>query len=194
MEEEDASEFDLGGESAEGRSPSPDQASTPPPQDVERSRSSGEVIEVGSGSDEAEEEDEEEDAEVADDLYEAQTLMAISQSRSEARRRDHASPQRRSAAGSGGSPGGSGGSNSDAGSGDQDNGPGPTGGSGPANPPPGRQPPRITFVPQVPFPEGRCIPGRRIVRVMAAADIDPWIEFLLANQALIAACGVLRPM
>ncbi|POM65355.1 Hypothetical protein PHPALM_18940 [Phytophthora palmivora] len=91
MEEEDASEFDVGGGSAEGRSPSPDQASTPPSKDVERSRSSGEVIEVGSGSDEAEKE-EEEDAEVVDDLYEAQTLMAISQSRSEARRRDHASP------------------------------------------------------------------------------------------------------
>ncbi|POM64920.1 Hypothetical protein PHPALM_19483, partial [Phytophthora palmivora] len=134
MEEEDESEFDL-----------------------------GEVIEVGSGSDE-EEEEEEENAEVADDLYEAQTLMAISQSRSEARRRDHASPQRRSVGGSGGSPGG----------------------SGPANPPPGRQPPRITFVPQVPFPEDRCIPGRRIVRVMAAADIDPWIESRLANQTLIA--------
>ncbi|POM72580.1 Hypothetical protein PHPALM_10677 [Phytophthora palmivora] len=76
-------------------------------------------------------------------------------------------------------------SNSDAGSGDQGNGSGPTGGSGPANPPPGHRPPRITFVPQVPFPEGRCIPGRRIVRVMAAADIDPWIESRLANQTLI---------
>ncbi|POM65549.1 Hypothetical protein PHPALM_18716 [Phytophthora palmivora] len=180
MDEEDESEFDLRGGSAGGGSPSPDQASTPPSKDVELSRSSGELIEVGSGSDE-EEEEEEENAEVADDLYEAQTLMAISQSRSEARRRDHASPQRRSAGGSGGSPRGSDGSNSDAGSGDQDNGSGPTGGSGPANPPPGRQPPRITFVPQVPFPEGRCIPGRRIVRVMAAADIDPWIESRLAT-------------
>ncbi|POM72453.1 Hypothetical protein PHPALM_10824 [Phytophthora palmivora] len=186
MDEEDESEFDLGGGPTGGRSPSPDQASTPPSKDVGSSRSSGEVIEVGSGSDEEEEEEEEENAEVADDLYEAQTLMAISQSRSEARRRDHASPQRRSAAGSGGSPGGSDGSNSDAGSGDQDNGPGPTGGSGPANLPPGRQPPRITFVTQVPFPEGRCVPGRRIVRVMAAADIDPWIEARLANQTLIA--------
>ncbi|POM67686.1 Hypothetical protein PHPALM_16268 [Phytophthora palmivora] len=141
----------------------------------------GEVIEVGSGSDE-EEEEEEENAEVADDLYEAQTLIAISQSRSEARRRDHG----RSIGGSGGSPGGSDGSDSDTGSGGQGNGSGPTGGSGPANPPPGRQPPRITSVPQVPFPEGRCIPGRRIVRVMAAADIDPWIESRLANQTLIA--------
>ncbi|POM57498.1 Hypothetical protein PHPALM_37981 [Phytophthora palmivora] len=151
MDEEDESEFGLGGGSTGGRSPSPDQASTPPSTD-------------------------EENAEVADDLYEAQTMMAISQSRSEARRRDHASPQRRSASGSGGSPGGSGGSDSDAGSGDQDDRSGPTGGSGPANPPPGRQPPRITFVPQVPFPEGRCVPGRRIARAMAAVDIDPWIE------------------
>ncbi|POM73484.1 Myosin heavy chain, striated muscle [Phytophthora palmivora] len=182
MDEEDESEFDLGGGSAGGRSPSPDQASTPPSKDGEPSQSSGEVIEVGSGSDE----EEEENAEVADDLYEAQTLMAISQSRSEARRRDHASPQRRSAGGSGGSPGGSDGSNSDTGSRGQGNGFGPTGGSGPTNPPPGRQSPRITFVPQVPFPEGRCIPGRRIVRVMAAADIDPWIESRLANQILIA--------
>ncbi|POM72411.1 Hypothetical protein PHPALM_10873 [Phytophthora palmivora] len=47
--------------------------------------------------------------------------MAISQFRSEARRRDHASPQRRSVGGSGGSPGGSDGSNSDTGSGDQGN-------------------------------------------------------------------------
>ncbi|POM70328.1 Hypothetical protein PHPALM_13247, partial [Phytophthora palmivora] len=66
MDEEDESEFDLGGGSAEGRSPSPDQASTPPSKDVERSRSSGgEVIEVGSGSEEAEEGEEEEDAELA---------------------------------------------------------------------------------------------------------------------------------
>ncbi|POM67599.1 Myosin heavy chain, striated muscle, partial [Phytophthora palmivora] len=163
MDEEDESEFDLGGGSTGGRSPSPDQASTPPSKDVGPGRSSGEVIEVGSGSDEEEEEEEEENAKVADDLYEAQTLMAISQSRSEARRRDHASPQRRPAGGSGGSPGG----------------------SGPANPPPGRQPPRITFVPQVPFPEGRCVPGRRIARTMAAADIDPWIESQLVNQTLI---------
>ncbi|POM65165.1 Hypothetical protein PHPALM_19167 [Phytophthora palmivora] len=114
MNEEDESEFDLGGGSTGGGSPSPDQASPLPSKDVGPSRSSGEVIEVGSGSDE-EEEEEEENAEVADDLYEAQTLMAISQSRSEARRRDHASPQRRSVGGSGGSPGGSDGSNSDTG-------------------------------------------------------------------------------
>ncbi|POM77724.1 Hypothetical protein PHPALM_4846, partial [Phytophthora palmivora] len=81
MDEEDESEFDLGGGSTGGRSPSPDQASTPPSKDVGPGRSSGEVIEVGSGSDEEEEEEEEEEnAEVADDLYEAQTLMAISQS------------------------------------------------------------------------------------------------------------------
>ncbi|POM81011.1 Hypothetical protein PHPALM_1082 [Phytophthora palmivora] len=183
MDEEDESEFDLGGRSAGGGSPSPDQASTPPFKDVEPSRSSGEVTEVGSGSDD---EEEEENAEVVDNLYEAQTLMAISQSRSEARRRDHASPQRRSAGGSGGSPGGSDGSNSDARSGDQDDGSGLTGATGQANLPPGRQPPRITFVPLVPFPEGRCIPGRRIVRVMAATDIDPWIDSRLVNQTLIA--------
>ncbi|POM72644.1 Hypothetical protein PHPALM_10606 [Phytophthora palmivora] len=92
MDEEDESEFDLGGGSTGGRSPSSDQASTPPSQDVDSSQPSGDVIEVGSGSDGEEEEEEEENAEVADDLYEAQTLMAISQSRSEARRRDHASP------------------------------------------------------------------------------------------------------
>ncbi|POM60436.1 hypothetical protein PHPALM_30709 [Phytophthora palmivora] len=172
MEEEDESEFDLGGGSIGGRSPSPDQASTPPSKDVDPNQPSGEVIEVGSGSDD----DEEENAEVADDLYEAQTLMAISQSRSEARRRDHASPQRRSAGGSGGSPDGSDGSNSDTGSRDQGNGSGPTD---------GRQPHRITFAPQVPFPEGRCISGRRIARAMTAAGIDPWIESWLANQTLI---------
>ncbi|POM74054.1 Hypothetical protein PHPALM_9037 [Phytophthora palmivora] len=183
MEEENESEFDLGGGSTGGRSPSPDQASIPPSKDVGSSQPSGEVIEVRSGSDE---EEEEENAEVADDLYETQTLMAISQSRSEARRRDHASPQCHLAGGSGGSPSGSDGSNSDAGSGDPGNGSGPTGGSGPANPPPGRQPHRITFVPQVPFPEGRCVPGRRIARVKVAADIDPWIESRLANQTLIA--------
>ncbi|POM66261.1 Hypothetical protein PHPALM_17907 [Phytophthora palmivora] len=144
MEEEDASEFDLGGGSTGGRSPSADQTSFPPSKDVDSSQPSGEVIEVRSGSG-AEEEEEEENAEVADDLYEAQTLMGISQFRSEARRRDHASPQCRSVGGSGGSPGGSDGSNSDAGSGDQGNGSGPTGGSGLANPPPGRQPLRITF-------------------------------------------------
>ncbi|POM58527.1 Hypothetical protein PHPALM_36811, partial [Phytophthora palmivora] len=177
MDEEDESEFDLGGGPTGGRSPSPDQASISPSKDVDSSQPSGEVIEVGSGSDREEDEEGEEDAEVADDLYEARTLMTISQSRSEARHRDHASPQRRSA---GGSPGGSDGSNSDVGSGDQDN------GSGPANPPPGRQPPRITFVPQIPFPEGRCTPGRRITRIMAATDIDPWIESRLANQTLIA--------
>ncbi|POM77016.1 Hypothetical protein PHPALM_5668 [Phytophthora palmivora] len=77
MDEEDESEFDLGGGPTGGRSPSPDQASTPPSKDVGSSRSSGEVIEVGSGSDEEEEEEEEENAEVADDLYEAQTLMAL---------------------------------------------------------------------------------------------------------------------
>ncbi|POM78103.1 Hypothetical protein PHPALM_4412 [Phytophthora palmivora] len=162
MNEEDESEFDLGG----------------------GIRWRKIVIEVGSASDE-EEEEEEENAEVADDLYEAQTLMTISQSRSEARRRDHASPQRRSAGGSGGSPDGSNGSDSDTGSGGQGNGAGPTGVAGPASPPSGRQPRRITFVPQVPFPEDRCIPGRRIARAMAAADIDPWIESRLANQTLI---------
>ncbi|POM61099.1 LOW QUALITY PROTEIN: hypothetical protein PHPALM_29939 [Phytophthora palmivora] len=172
MDEVDESEFDLGGGSTGGRSPSPDQVSIPPSKDVGPSRSSGEVIEVGSGSDE--EEEEEEDAEVADDLYEAQTLMAISQSRSEARRRDHASPQRRSAGGSGGSPGGSGGSDPDAGSGDQDDGSGSTGDLA--------QPIRHL---DVPFPEGRCVPGRRIARAMAAADIDPWIESQLVNQTLI---------
>ncbi|POM81865.1 Histone methylation protein [Phytophthora palmivora] len=118
-------------------------------------------------------------------LCKAQTLMAISQSRYEGRRRDHAPPQHHLAGESGGSPDGSNGSNSDTGSGDQGNGSGPTGGSGPANPPNGRQPPRITFVPQVPFPEGRCVPGRRIARVMAAADIDPWIESRLENQTVI---------
>ncbi|POM77538.1 Myosin heavy chain [Phytophthora palmivora] len=169
MEEEDESEFDLGGGSTGGGSPSPDQGASPSSKDAESRKSTGEVIEVGSASDE-EEEEEEENAEVADDLYEAQTLMAISQSRSEARRRDHASPQRRSVGGSGGSPDGS---DSDTGSGGQSNGAGPTGGSGPASPPSGRQPRRITFVPQVPFPEDRCVPGRRIVRAMAAADIDP---------------------
>ncbi|POM64549.1 Hypothetical protein PHPALM_19901 [Phytophthora palmivora] len=127
MDEEDESEFDLGGGSTGGRSPSPDQASTPPSKDVDSSQLSGEVIEVGSGSDGEEEVEEEDNAEVADDLYEAQTLMTISQSRSEARRRDHASPQRRPSGGFGGSPGGSDGSNSDAGSGDQGNGSGPTG-------------------------------------------------------------------
>ncbi|POM76002.1 Hypothetical protein PHPALM_6809, partial [Phytophthora palmivora] len=84
------------------------------------------AIEVGSASDDEEEEEEEENAEVAGDLYEAQTLMAISQSRSEARRRDHASPQRQSAGGYGGSPGGSDGSSSDMGSGDQGDGNNPT--------------------------------------------------------------------
>ncbi|POM64551.1 Hypothetical protein PHPALM_19902 [Phytophthora palmivora] len=182
MDEEDESEFDLGGGSTGGRSPSPDQASTPPSKDVDSSQLSGEVIEVGSGSDGEEEVEEEDNAEVADDLYEAQTLMTISQSRSEARRRDHASPQRRPSGGFGGSPGGSDGSNSDAGSGDQGNGSGPTGESGP---PPGRQPPRVTFGPQVPFPEGRRIPDRRVARVIAAVDIDPWIESRLANQTLI---------
>ncbi|POM62557.1 hypothetical protein PHPALM_28278 [Phytophthora palmivora] len=110
MDEEDESEFDLGGGSTGGGSPSPDQASTPPAKDSGPRQSSGEVIEVRSGSDE---EEEEENAEVADDLYEAQTLMAISQSRSEARRGEHVSPQR----GSSGSPGGSDGSDSDTGSG-----------------------------------------------------------------------------
>ncbi|POM71453.1 LOW QUALITY PROTEIN: Hypothetical protein PHPALM_11981 [Phytophthora palmivora] len=108
--------------------------------------------------------------------------MAISQSRSEAH---DASPQRRIVGGSGGSPGGSDGSGSDAGSGNQSNGSVPIGGSDPANPPAGRQPHRITFVPQVPFPEDRCIPGRRIARAMAAANKDPWIESRLANQTLI---------
>ncbi|POM67979.1 Hypothetical protein PHPALM_15917 [Phytophthora palmivora] len=182
MEEEGESEFDLGGRSIGGRSPSPDQASTPSSKDVDSRKSTGEVAEVGSASDEEEGEDEEENAEVADDLYEAQTLMVIFQSRSEARRREYASPQRQFAGGSGGSPDGS---DSDTGSGGQGNGTGPTGGSGPASPPSGHQPRRITFVPQVPFPEDRCIPGRRIARVMAAADIDPWIESRLANQTLI---------
>ncbi|POM63606.1 Hypothetical protein PHPALM_20966 [Phytophthora palmivora] len=185
MEEEDEYEFDLGGGPTGDESPSPDQASPHPPKKVDSRQPSGEVIEVGSASDEAEEE-EEENAEVADDLNEAQTLMAISQPRSEARRRDHASPRRQSVGGSGGSPGGSDGSNSDTGSGNQGDGIGPMGGSGPATPPNGRQPRRITFVPQIPFPDSRGIPGRRIARVMVAADIEPWIESRLANQTLIA--------
>ncbi|GMF47162.1 unnamed protein product [Phytophthora fragariaefolia] len=49
-----------------------------------------------------------ETAEVADELFEAQTLEALSQSRSAERRRQHASPPRRSSmGGSGGPPGGS---------------------------------------------------------------------------------------
>ncbi|POM66262.1 Hypothetical protein PHPALM_17909 [Phytophthora palmivora] len=123
VEEEDASEFDLGGGSTGGGSPSPDQAASPPSKDADCRKPTGEVIEVGSASNEEEEEEEEENAEVADDLYEPQTLMTISQSRSEARRRDHASPQSQLA---GGSPGGFHGSNSDTGSGDQGNGSGPT--------------------------------------------------------------------
>ncbi|POM63604.1 Hypothetical protein PHPALM_20970 [Phytophthora palmivora] len=166
MEEEDESEFELGEGSTGGESPSPDQASPPPSKDV---------IEVGSASDDEEEEEEEND-----DLYEAQTLMAISQSRSEARRRDHASPLRQTAGGSGGSPGGSAGSNSDTGSGDPSNGFGPTGGPGPANPPMGASP--------VGSPSYlRTLSLRAVAyRVMVAADIDPWIESRLVNQDLIA--------
>ncbi|POM64372.1 Hypothetical protein PHPALM_20104 [Phytophthora palmivora] len=125
MDEEDESEFDLGGGSTGGGSSSPDGGSPSPSKDTDSRKPTGEVIEVRSVSGE-EEEEEEENAEVSDDLYEAQTLMAISQSRSEARRREHESPQRHLAGGSGGSPGGSDGSNSDAGSGDQSNSSAPT--------------------------------------------------------------------
>ncbi|POM65898.1 Hypothetical protein PHPALM_18320 [Phytophthora palmivora] len=63
MEEEDESEFDLGGGSTGGGSPSPDQAASPSSKDAESRKSTGEVIEVGSASDEEEGEEEEENAE-----------------------------------------------------------------------------------------------------------------------------------
>ncbi|POM62540.1 hypothetical protein PHPALM_28298 [Phytophthora palmivora] len=122
---------------------------------------------------------------MADDLYEAQTLMAISQYRSEARRRDDASPQRRSV-------GGSGGSNSDAGSGDQDNGPGPTGGSGPANPPPWTptSPDRFRF--SGPVPLG---PLYTWSADCAGDDVNPWMESRLANQTFITmSVNILSPI
>ncbi|KAG3069632.1 hypothetical protein PI124_g13741 [Phytophthora idaei] len=67
-----------------------------------------------SSSDEDDEDDEgdddledSEEAQIADELLEEDTKRALSQSRSEARRRSHATPSRHSAGGSGGPPGGS---------------------------------------------------------------------------------------
>ncbi|KAG3248173.1 hypothetical protein PI124_g7161 [Phytophthora idaei] len=89
-----------------------------------------------SSSDEDNEDDEgdddhedSEEAEIADELLEEDTRRAPSQSRSEARRRSHATPSRHPIGGSGGPPGGSGDSD------DDDLGAGPPGsGAGPAGP------------------------------------------------------------
>ncbi|RAW26369.1 hypothetical protein PC110_g17224 [Phytophthora cactorum] len=73
-----------------------------------------------SSSDEDNEDDEGDDdledskeAEIADELLEEDTRRALSQSRSEARRRSHATPSRHPIGGSGGPPGGSGDSDDD---------------------------------------------------------------------------------
>ncbi|GMF52781.1 unnamed protein product [Phytophthora fragariaefolia] len=106
-----------------------------------------------------------ETADVADELFAAQTLEALSQSRSTERTRQHASPSRRSSAGGSGDPP-SGSDDSDSQE-DAD----PRGhGRDPATPPRPRNP----LAAADPFAPGdQCIPGRDRSRIMAPVDCDP---------------------
>ncbi|OWY99951.1 LOW QUALITY PROTEIN: hypothetical protein PHMEG_00028963 [Phytophthora megakarya] len=97
------------------------------------------------------------------DMLQAQTLMALSRSRSEQRRRDHAAP-RCTGAGGAGDPGSSGDSDGDGSS----NGSGGGGGGSPVDP--AGMPLVSTMLSRRHFtPDHVCIPGRQ------QTHVDPWV-------------------
>ncbi|KAG3066719.1 hypothetical protein PI124_g21011 [Phytophthora idaei] len=144
-----------------------------------------------SPSDSEADEEPEDDVEpkIADELLEEDTLRALSQSRSEARRLSHASHKSRLSSGSGPSP------DSPSGSHDGSSGAGGSGGSGP--PDPGSRPsapPQIAtsahLLPQAPFgPDDACIPGRSRPRPLVASEPEPWAVSKL-NRVPIASMKI----
>ncbi|OWZ13695.1 hypothetical protein PHMEG_00012922 [Phytophthora megakarya] len=102
-------------------------------------------------------------------MLQTQTLMALSRSRSEQRRRDHAAPHRTGAGGAGdpGSGGDSDGEGSSSSSG---------GGGGGSPVDPAAMPLVSTMLPRRHFaPDHVCIPGRQQTRQYNIADVDPWV-------------------
>lgn len=138
--------------------------------------------------------DEEEDEEMANELFEAQTLEGLSQSRSEERRRQHASPHRSlTASGAGEPPDGDDGS-------DPHDDPYPvpqrdpdpiqqrdpdphSRRSDPAGQPPALDPlaPVATFA-----PSADCIPGSERPHVLVPADCNPWLVEELNDVAMVS--------
>ncbi|KAG3205323.1 hypothetical protein PC128_g1480 [Phytophthora cactorum] len=159
-----------------------------------------------------------EEAEIADMLLEEDTIhpLSLSQSRSETRRRSHATPSRHSAGGSGGTPGGSGDpDNDDPGAGSASPGVNPSGsfGSGARPTAPSssggaqgtytsrsatvvsKSAPTPDLLPENPFgPDSDFVPGRLQPRQLGVTAIAPWAAEKL-NQVVIVAMtiGILFP-
>ncbi|KAG3009130.1 hypothetical protein PC120_g15808 [Phytophthora cactorum] len=159
-----------------------------------------------------------EEAEIADMLLEEDTIhpLSLSQSRSETRRRSHATPSRHSAGGSGGTPGGSGDpDNDDPGAGSASPGVNPSGsfGSGARPTAPSssggaqgtytsrsatvvsKSAPTPDLLPENPFgPDSDFVPGRLQPRQLDVTAIAPWAAEKL-NQVVIVAMtiGILFP-
>ncbi|GMF59807.1 unnamed protein product [Phytophthora fragariaefolia] len=104
-----------------------------------------------------------ETADVADELFEAQTLEAPSQSRYTERRRQYASSRRSNRGESGDPPGGSDDSDSEGAPDPHDH------DRDPAIPPTNPLVAASTFA-----PSNQCIPGRDRPRALGPADCDPW--------------------
>ncbi|EGZ14991.1 hypothetical protein PHYSODRAFT_250221 [Phytophthora sojae] len=137
---------------------------------------------------EASEETNDDDAEteiMANELFEAQTREALSRSRSDERRRQHAYPRRQLLSSAGGAP-------------DDDDGldphedPDPT---APQDPDPrslrpdrARRPPvQDPLAPVVPFaPDSDCIPGREHAHMLVLADCHPWLVDRLNDVAMVS--------
>ncbi|KAG6620406.1 Myosin heavy chain, striated muscle [Phytophthora cinnamomi] len=134
----------------------------------------------GTNDDEAEGE---ESAQITNELLEAQTLLAVAQSRSAERRRQHASPRHGPVISvSGGPP-------DDDPVDDEGSGVNPDPGSRGPNPVPANRgcPFRNPLAPVAPFgPEAQCVPGRGQPRILIQADVDPWISDGLDNKTLAA--------
>ncbi|EGZ18318.1 hypothetical protein PHYSODRAFT_332140 [Phytophthora sojae] len=133
------------------------------------------------GNDDGEDEETES---MANDLFEAQTLEALSQSRSEERRRQHASPRRRPSSGAGRAPDDGDGSDPH-----EDPDPTPPQDPDPRNLPPARarRPPvQDLLAPVVPFaPDADCIPGRENAHALVPTDCQPWQVDHLNDAAMV---------
>ncbi|OWZ05120.1 hypothetical protein PHMEG_00022848 [Phytophthora megakarya] len=107
--------------------------------------------------------------EVLDDMFQAQTHMALSRSRSDQRRHDHAAPHR---AGAGGAEDPGSGDDSDGG--DWSNGSGGGGGGSPVDQ--AEMPlPSTMLLRRLFAADHECIPGRQQSRQYNIVDVDPWV-------------------
>ncbi|EGZ20273.1 hypothetical protein PHYSODRAFT_246064 [Phytophthora sojae] len=137
---------------------------------------------------EASEETNDDDAEtevMANELFEAQTREALSRSRSDERRRQHASPRRQLLSSAGGAPGDDDGSNPH-----EDPDPTPPQDPDPRSlrPDRARRPPvQDPLAPVVPFAaDSDCIPGREHAHMPVSADCHPWLVDRLNDVAMVS--------